>query len=236
MAAYVRRDGRNSDCTWPGEPLRDPGQTATVWHLSADAEFAEELSDRYMLTHYGPQSGHFVSFAAADKAEGQCLTKLFDEIGRNHGVTEPQVAGAFGHNRNWADWGESLSFLLIYVAAVRMSTQRVWSSHPPADGWIEGILLLTFCSLAFAAGAVALGENWLNFAECLRIGTGHLGNRGERSFLYHHRMQLFGISLCMFWLIAAVSGWRNRLSSQNSLPILGLIGGRAGHEHARRAR
>ncbi len=215
MAAYVRREGRNSDCAWPGEPLRDPGQPATVWHLSADADFAEELSDRYMLTHDGPHSGHFVSFAAADKAESQCLTKLFDEISRSHGVTGPQVAEAFGHNRNWADWGESLSFLLLYVAAVSMSTQRVWSSHPPADGWIEGILLLTFCSLAFAAGAVALGENWVNLAEGLRIGTGHLGNRAERSLFCHHRLQLFGISLCMFWLIAAVSGWRNRPSSQN---------------------
>lgn len=198
---------------WSGEPLRDPEPTVTVWHLSADAEFAEELSDRYMLKHYGPHSGHFVSFAAADQAEAQCLSKLFDEIGRNHAVTRPQVADAFRHNHNWADWGESLSFLLLYVEVVRTWTQHVWSRHPPTDGWAEGILLLTFCSLAFAAGAVALGENYVNTVEGLRIGTGHLGNRVEHPFFYHHRVQMFGISLCLFWLIAAVSGWRNRPSS-----------------------
>ena len=210
MALYLRREGRNSDCKWPGELLRDFRQTTTVWHLSADAEFAEELADRNMLTHYGPHSGHFVSFAAADKAEGQCLMKLFDEIGRSHGVIAQQIAKASGHNRNWADWGESLSFLFLYVAAVRVLTQRIWSSNPPVDGWTAGIVLLIFYSLTFATGALLLGENWITFAENLRIGTGHLGNRGERSFFYHHRMTLFGISLSMFWFIAAVTGWRDR--------------------------
>ena len=60
-----------------------------------------------------------------------------------------------------------------------MSTQRVWSSHPPADGWIEG-----FCFSHFV---------------CWRLQQG----------------SCFGRELGMFWLIAAVSGWRNRPSSQN---------------------
>jgi hypothetical protein len=210
MAACVRREGRNSDCTWPGEALRHLGQPATVWHLSADAEFAEDLADRYMISHDGPQSGHFVSFVVASEAEDRCLTKLFNEVGRIHGVTGRQVAGLLGHNLYWTDMGESLSFLLAYAFAASLATRRIWSRYPPADGWTEGILLLMFCSLAFAAGAVAVGENWVIIAESLRIGAGHLGERAQRSFFSHHRIQLFWISLVMFWLIAAASGWKAR--------------------------
>ena len=47
-----------------------------------------------MVTHYGPPSGHFVSFAAASEAADSCLTKLFNEVGEIHSVTGQQVAGA----------------------------------------------------------------------------------------------------------------------------------------------
>src|SRR6478752_3228554 len=57
----VRREGRNTDCVWPGEPRAtqlDPSQPVTSRHLSADLEFAEELADRYTNIHYGPHSGY----------------------------------------------------------------------------------------------------------------------------------------------------------------------------------
>ena len=68
-------------------------------------------------------------------------------------------------------------FLLIYAFAASLMIRCIWSRYPPADGWTEGILLLMFCSLAFATGAVAIGENWIIAAETVRIGAGHLGNR-----------------------------------------------------------
>src|SRR6266516_7968208 len=43
----VRRDGRNSDCKWPAETVH---HAATARHLSADAEFAEDLAIRYADT------------------------------------------------------------------------------------------------------------------------------------------------------------------------------------------
>jgi len=46
----VRRDGRNSDCRWPREPANHP---ADARHLSADAEFAEDLAIRYADTNHG---------------------------------------------------------------------------------------------------------------------------------------------------------------------------------------
>src|SRR5215471_11549343 len=44
----VRRDGRNSDCRWPGETSNHPDSAR---HLSADAEFAEDLAIRYADAH-----------------------------------------------------------------------------------------------------------------------------------------------------------------------------------------
>ena len=48
-AGCVRREGRNSDCRWPGETGEHP---ASEWHLSRDAEFAEDLAIRYADVQY----------------------------------------------------------------------------------------------------------------------------------------------------------------------------------------
>ena len=59
----VRRDGRNSDCKWPGESV---AYSPDSRHLSADAEFAEDLAIRYADTHYGSRTLGFVSWDAYD--------------------------------------------------------------------------------------------------------------------------------------------------------------------------
>jgi hypothetical protein len=46
----LRRDGRNSDCRWPGESSNHP---VSARHLSTDAEFAEDLAIRYADVHFG---------------------------------------------------------------------------------------------------------------------------------------------------------------------------------------
>ena len=43
----MRSDGRSSDCRWPAGT---PGNAVTARHLSADAEFAEDLAIRYADT------------------------------------------------------------------------------------------------------------------------------------------------------------------------------------------
>jgi len=48
LAGCMRREGRNSDCKWPGEIS---GRSAGAGNLSADAEFAEDLAIRYADTH-----------------------------------------------------------------------------------------------------------------------------------------------------------------------------------------
>lgn len=53
LSGCVRRDGRNSDCRWPGEASN---HSVSARHLSADAEFGEDLAIRYADTHFGPRS------------------------------------------------------------------------------------------------------------------------------------------------------------------------------------
>ncbi len=66
-AGCMRRDGRNSDCRWPTEAA---GQSPDARHLSADAEFAEDLAIRYADVHHGLRTPGFVSGEAYVAAQG----------------------------------------------------------------------------------------------------------------------------------------------------------------------
>src|SRR5207248_2582014 len=58
VVGCVRRNGRNADCKWPAEIS---GHFADARHLSADAEFAEDLAIRYADTHHGLRTPNYVS-------------------------------------------------------------------------------------------------------------------------------------------------------------------------------
>jgi hypothetical protein len=87
----VRRDVRNSDCRWPGETSNNP---ATARHLSADPEFAEDLAIRYADTHFGLRSPNPSETYEVER--DQCMERLFEEIGKEHGVPVGQVSGSLG--------------------------------------------------------------------------------------------------------------------------------------------
>ena len=99
----VRRNGRNSDCRWPGEP---PTRPVSARHLSADAEFAEDLAIRYADAHFGLRSPN--PSEAYDAERDRCMEKLFAEIGKDHGVPMEQVSGSLGQNRAYIDMAEIL--------------------------------------------------------------------------------------------------------------------------------
>ena len=91
LAGCVRREGRNTECKWPGE-VADRG--AGVPHLSADAEFAEDLAIRYADTHYGlrtPGSGEMY-----EAERDRCMNLLFQQIAKEHGVPVGVVSGSLG--------------------------------------------------------------------------------------------------------------------------------------------
>jgi len=165
----VRRDGRNSDCRWPGEISN---HAVSARHLSADAEFAEDLAIRYADTHFGPRSPNPSEEYGAER--DRCMETLFEEIGKEHGVPVGQVSGSLGRNRAYIDMAEVLPFALLYGLAAIVVARVIWRRYTPADGWAPGITMALFVSLAFAAGSTVLGEQWNWFVEGHRIGNNHM--------------------------------------------------------------
>jgi hypothetical protein len=114
-AGCIRREGRNTDCKWPGEnPLRN----ATPAHLSADAEFAEDLAIRYADLHHGLRTPGWVSGEVYAAARDKCMYLLFDEIARQHGVSTERVAGSLGSNRGMMDLAINVPFGLLRLTMV----------------------------------------------------------------------------------------------------------------------
>lgn len=208
-AGCIRREGRNSDCRWPGETgnnKNDRGPAA--WHLSEDAQFAEDLAIRFADTHYGLRSGHSESNDVFTNAIKHCGQTLFEEIGKAHGVPVSRVSQALGHNRSGTDLIVNLPFFVLYGLAAVLVVKRIWARYPLVDGWISGALVVLACSLAFGVVGVLLGEAWSTTAESLRIGTGHLSYRVNRLPWVRYRGELFVTLLAIFWFAGSFLAWR----------------------------
>ena len=199
--ACVRREGRNSDCTWPGEAgatVLDPNQPAASRHLSADTEFAEELADRYTNVHFGPHSG-YAGPPIAGRVRHECMVKMFQEIGKTHGVSTDQVIASFGRNRLGVDLAEILSFAALFALAASFATRRIWKRYPPQeDGWAAPVLIIALCSLGFGVAAALIGPWWTMILENFRVGTGHLGPRVMRLPMERYTSPVFfaGVGVC----------------------------------------
>jgi hypothetical protein len=203
----VRRDGRNSDCSWPGETSN---HSVSARHLSADAEFAEDLAIRYADTHFGRHSPTPSENYEAER--DACMERLFEDVGKEHGVPVGQVSDSLGRNRAYIDLAELLPFALLYGLAAIAGALIIWRRYPPAeDGWTSGIVMTLFVSLAFAATGALLGEVWNWVLEGHRIGNSHMSYRAERLFWHNHRFELFIAALLVFWLVAILAARRKHL-------------------------
>jgi hypothetical protein len=207
VGGCVRRDDRNSDCRWPGETSNHP---VSARHLSADAEFAEDLAIRYADTHFGRHSPN--PSEKYDAERDACMERLFEEIGKEHGVPVGQVSDSLGRNRAYIDLAELLPFALFYGLAAIVGARIIWRRYPPAeDGWVPGIVMALFVSLAFASTSVLLGEVWNWFVEGHRIGNSHMSYRADRLFWHNHRLELFVAALLVSWLAVTLAARRVRL-------------------------
>jgi len=210
----VRRDGRNSDCRWPREPANDP---ADARHLSADAEFAEDLAIRYADTNHGLRTRYYVSGKVYEAARDRCMGVLFEQIAREHGVPAKRVSESLGRNRAHIDAAVILPFALLCCFIAVAVARIMWRRYPPSEGWIPGAIIALFLSLVFAIGSTMLGEQWSWLTESYRIGNDHMSYRVQRLFWVRHRNELFVGALIVFWLAAATEGAR-QMRSKHSLP------------------
>jgi hypothetical protein len=198
-SSCVRRDGQNADCQWPGE---NPLQNASAIHLSADAEFAEDLAIRYADKHFGLSVPGDVYVAERDR----CMVSLFEPIAAQHGVSTAQVAGSLGRNRLHIDLAVNLPFAILYLLAAWFCVRLIWRRYPPAEiGWAPGLMMTLFVSLALATGCVLLGEMWSWITETYRVGNDHMSYRAVRLVWRRYRPEMFAGALASFWLAAAIA-------------------------------
>ena len=203
----IRHDGRNSDCKWPAETSH---HSADPRHLSADAEFAEDLAIRYADIHFGPRSPNPSEEYGTER--DRCMGKLFEAISKEHGVPVEQVSSSLGQNRGYIDVIEILPLALLYSLAAIVGARMIWRRYPPTEaGWAPGITMILFVSLALAAGSTMLGEVWIWFAEGFRVGNGHMSYRANRLFWVRHRFELCAAAMMIFWLAAIKAARRMRL-------------------------
>lgn len=201
----VRRDGRNADCHWPGEASP---YAATSSHLSADAEFAEDLAIRYADIHHGLRTPYYASGEAYDSERDRCMNSLFGRIAVQHGVPVEQVSSALGRNRTSIDAAVNLPFGAFYLLAAWLVVRLIWRKYPPSEhGWISGTVMALFMSLVMAFGCVMLGEMWSWFAETYRIGNGHISYRAYRFWWARHRVELFVSAVAVFWSAAGIAAY-----------------------------
>lgn len=207
--ACVRRDGRNSDCKWPTESAR---HAPTPCHLSADAEFAEELAIRYADFHFGRYNPTENYGAERDR----CMEVLFKNVAGEHGVPVEQVSNSLGRNRVYIDLSEILSFMTLYLFVAIVVARVSWSRYSPEEhGWTPGIIMALVLSLVFAGAGMLLGDVWCDVAETYRIGNSHMSYRLNRLLWPRHRAEFFVGLLLAFWLVATVIGqkmWLQRSS------------------------
>jgi hypothetical protein len=198
-ASCVRREGRNANCVWPGEagaqPL-SPTQSGYGPHLSADAEFAEELADRYGLRMAG--RGDPQTFRTTRQ---QCLEAMFAAAAKTHAIAPAQLSRYLGSNRTLTDVLLNLPFVLLYALTSAVMAKHIWKRY---DGWLAGAALVLICALPVGVIGGLVGEQWSIIAESVRIGAGHLGIRASRLPWVRHRVALSACLAALFCVVAAL--------------------------------
>jgi hypothetical protein len=204
LSACSRPDGPKPACEWPPEsaaPL-DPAMPAGRRHLNADALAAEDLAIRYADSYESPQ-GRPGRVQEYGRRRGQCMTQLFEAIGRNHGVAVETVAQAVRRRPAGVDLAVILSFALLFAYGASLAARWICLRYPLADGWFGALAITLFASIAGSACGVLLGEMWSLTIEILRVGNSHLSYRTERIPWTHHRLELFAAGVVLFWVMAA---------------------------------
>jgi len=197
LSGCVRREGRNTDCKWPGPAA----STATV---REDLEFAEELAIEYMDANFGPRSGHFTSQQAAGQALNGCMHKLIEQIGAAHNMPPAEVAKSVGRRSAAEDAAVIMPYLAIYTVLAALLAGWLLRRYPPDSGWTGTLVMLLFASLAVGAVGLLIGEQWSTLAENIRVGTGHLSYRLNRLPWGRNRLAFYLACVALFWCAAIV--------------------------------
>jgi hypothetical protein len=205
----ARTGGRKATCEWPQEAvvLLDLSKPSDLQHLSDDALVAEDLAIRYADSDID-STGRRARGEDYVRTRSKCMVKLFEAIGKNHGVTLEEVRHSLRHRRTTVDLAVILSFALLFSFAASLVARRICRLHPLEDGWVGPIAMTAFVSIAGGVCGVLLGEQWSLTLEMLRIGNGHISYRVERIPWTQHRLGFFAGCVILFWLMVGLRYYR----------------------------
>jgi len=202
----LRREGRNTDCNWPRESDARPLDTSHFedrYHLSRDAEYAEELAIAFADRHHGLRTGHFVSAAVYARERDRCMATLFQQIANDHRVEPRSVAAGLEADRLLVDTATNLPVVFLYLLVALVLVRQILRRYPPHDGWTSALVMLTVGSFLFALIGSMAGEFWAMNAESVRNGSGHISYRAMRLVWARYPGPMYALLWLLFWAAAA---------------------------------
>lgn len=196
-----------------GPPETVP-HAANARHLSADAEFAEDLTIRYADSHFGRRSPNPSEKYGAER--DRCMGALFEKVAEEHRAPVEQVSSSLGRNRGYIDLTEILSFVTLYFFVATVIARMSWRRYSREEhGWTPGMIMALFLSVVFAGACMLPGDVWCDIAETYRIGNSHMSYRFDRLLWARHRAEAF-VGLLAVFRIAAATTARNMRSQLSS--------------------
>lgn len=204
LSACVRREGLNDTCQWPPEspaPLdvRDP---AHLRHLTADAQFAEELAIRHGDSFRGRES-----VEERGRRVEACTTQLMAWIAILHNVTTNDVQRARERRELRVDVVAVFAPMALFFGVVAALVAGRVRRRFPLEERGPAIVATLLVSVVTSGAVVLLGELWSWMVEMVRVGDSHLSYRAFRMPWGRHRLAIFVIGAVLFW---AIAWWRYR--------------------------
>lgn len=202
LTACLPREGRNSDCIWPDEPLAAktlrPSDRGYAEHLRQDVEFAQELAIEHMDAEFGPRATKPRPQQTANQVLLTCLGSLGGQIAKTHNIPPNELAPYFDRRNPVIDAAMILPFLLLYALLATLFAGWLLRRYPPHDGIATTLTMGVLSAFVFGVGGLLAGEEWSGLMENFRVGNGHLSYRLDRLPWVRHRIEFFVLCLALF--------------------------------------
>ena len=225
--ACAMREGMNLDCEWPSESVRslDLHNPTDLRHLVHDVEVAEELGIRYAdrlagkrpVSVLGIQVRTGLGGPSSEKIREGCTAALLEDIATIHRVGSQDVLSARSEVGNrGANLPVNVPMALFTVFVATTLTRRVHARFEPDEKWATGISIVLL-SIVLSGLNVLLGFLWAGVVEMVRVGNEHGSYRVARIWWRQHPVEVFALSVLVFWVVAALTLARRR---QNATQVI----------------
>jgi hypothetical protein len=225
----IPRGRVNSSCEWTGDTKFsfEPGNVAHQEHLVEDAQLAEELGIRYADAEFGRRFGveHHGGLLDNGRVRRECLSRMFQAVENNHGVTSEQIRLARGQRNETFDIVVGLLYLPLYSLGTAITCR--WLCRRFSSNERDVRLVATgLASIAIAFLGTQCFRLWGGVWEVIRVGNGHMTS--IRAASYSGWTKQYGGGdfiggILLFWLIALI-GYRAVSGDEHAADVDGPRG------------